>query len=349
MRFLVAVLVLLAFLVGGTFALGRVVGVGPFALGASSSSLYILIARGGEEGTAREVEVIDLATGGRRVFDLETRGIELALSADRRTLYAGSDRGVILELDALRGTRIGGLQVGTSGDVQRIVPTPDGKSLVAVATSGLEATVSVIDLGTGRERGSIGIGRVAVGTAMIKGDALLLATADRGGVDSIIEIGLDPPAIRRQILVATTRRGTLQTSAPVFAVTSDAKFLTLSPYALRMYEVDVEGARVRDVDLAGTFTRALVGPGFDGDLALSSDGSVIHACLGLTRGARYRITRDDLSAERVADACGHFVRTADGTLALGLRTRPELQLLDQRSGALRRSLALAGIPVRLVN
>lgn len=349
MKIALSLLLALALLAGGAFALGRVAGVGPFALGAPASSLYILIARGGEEGTAREVEVIDLASGQRHVFDLETRGVELALSPDRRTLYAGSDRGVILELDARRGTRIGGLQLSTSGDVQRIVLTPDGRSLVAVTAAGLDSTVSVIDLGTGRERGSVGIGRVTVGTALLKGDALLIATSDRAGMDSIIEVGLDPPTLRRQILVSTTRRGTLQTAAPIFAVAPDATFVTLSPYALRLFEVDGEGARRRDVDLAAGFARGTVGPGFDGDMALSSDGSVIHACLGLTRAARYRIRREELTAERVADTCGRFLRAADGTLLLALRAKPELQLLDPQSGALRRSLPLAGLPVRLVN
>lgn len=348
MRVVLWLLAALALFVGGTFALGRVGGVGPFALGVPGSSVFVLIARGSEENAAREVEVIDLASGQRQVFDLPTRGLELALSPDRRTLYAGSDRGVILELDAARGTRIGGLQLATAGEVQRLIATPDGRSLVAVTTAGLDSSVSVIDLGTGRERSSLGIGRVIVGTALLRGDALLLATSDRAGADGIVEVGLDPPTLRRQIPVSISLRGSLQTAPPTIAVAPDATLLMLSPYALRLFEVNGEGVRRRDLDLAAGFTRATGGPSLDGDVALSSDGRVIHACLGLNRAARYRIGREELAAERVADTCGRFVRTADGTLLLGLRAKPELHLLDQRSGALRRSLPLVGIPVRLV-
>src|SRR5436853_185046 len=64
----------------GLYALGRAANVGPFAPGVPTSWLFAAISRSGEVGDAREIEVIDLATGDRQLFTLDDRALDIALS-----------------------------------------------------------------------------------------------------------------------------------------------------------------------------------------------------------------------------------------------------------------------------
>lgn len=349
-RLLIAAGAVIALGLGALLALGRVVGVGPLAEGAPGSWLYVLIARGGDELTAREVEAIDLATGQRRIFDVGGRAMEIALSADRRTLFAGSERGTVFELDATRGSPLIPLQLSVNADVQRIVPTPDGKRLAAILYAGTEGTVSVTDLATARERGAISIGRSLVGGATLRGDVLLVGTGDRNGADSLVEIGLDPPNVIRQSPLATARRNVLQTAGPALTQSSNGKLVALSPFSLRLLELEGTQAK-REVDLSAIFPRGIFASGFDGEVALAADGSVAHICLGsATRGVRLRASLGEQpAADRISEVCGRLLRLADGTVALAIRGKPELHLLDPVTGEVRRILALAGIPVRLAN
>ena len=358
MKKLLASAALLLVLAGaGLFAVGRLLGVGPFALGAPSSWLYLAVARGGPEGEARAIEVIDAATGERRIFELDERAFDLALSPDRRTLYAGSAGGRILELDATRGTPLGDLRLSTSGEVRRLVALPDGRRLVAVSAVALESIVTVVDLASRRETGSLELGLRIAGRPLVRGAELLLPTADRAGIDTLLTVSLEPLRVREEARLSgseETRLFTVQTAPAQVALRPDGAVVVLSPFRLRISVLGREGESRRDVDLSRLYfagrTPTTLGLGFDGDLELSLDGSAIHACVGSgVRAERYRLGFADLEPQRVGGECGRLQHGVDGTIYLAVRGRPELKLVDPSTGAVRRTLPLTGYPQRLVN
>src|SRR5918995_1245328 len=79
----------------------RAIGLGTRA--APESQLYVAISRSDDETAAREIEVIDTASGERSLFDVGTKITALALAPDRRTLYVGADDGRLLLIDPTNG------------------------------------------------------------------------------------------------------------------------------------------------------------------------------------------------------------------------------------------------------
>lgn len=332
---------------GAIVVLGRVYGVGPLATGAPPTTLYVAIARG-EESRALEIEVLDLATGERQLLAPGRRVIALALSPDRRSLFIGSEGGTILELDAVRWSVLRELRLSSSGEVQRLVALPDGK-LLAITVQVLESVLATVDLGRGQEVARLELGRRLVGKPALAGDRVIVPVADRAGTDVLLEIALDPLRIARETPLFAAGAGALQTVAPAAVRAPDGAVVALSPFSLKLavFPPREPGAR-RDLDLARLFFVARP-VGFQGDLELSVEGSVVHACVGGSLlGERYRIALGDLAAKRSGSECGTFARGADGTLYLGVRGRPELRILDGESGETRRTLPLAGLPLRLV-
>ncbi len=345
----VAGLVLVA--AAGLFALGKSVGVGPFAPGAAASWLYVAISRGGEDGDARDIEIIDFATGERQVLALDDRAFDIALSPDRRTLYVGSTNGRIMLLDAVRGTPLGGLKLATTGEVRRLLPLPDGQRLIAITTVVLDVSATLVDLTTGKEKGTIPMGNRLVGRAGMAGAEPLLSVAERGSAELIVTLSLDPFRVREETQIsASPFRGVPRTAAAAMLVASDGSIVALSPFSLRLVVLapGFTDRRSADVPRGGGGSVGPIVPGFDGDLAISTDRAVIHFCLGTgQRADRFRADWDTLTMTRVGGDCGRYARLADGSLYLAVRGKPQLDVLDPATGAVIRSLALAGYPQRL--
>ncbi len=347
MKLLAAAIGAVVLVAAGIVVLGRVYALGPLAPGAPPSWVYVAIARS-EDGASREIEVIDVAGGGRQVFSVDRRVFDLALSPDRRSLYLGSQDGVIVELDAVRGVFLRELRVSAPGDVLRLLPLPDGRRLAALTLQTLDSSLSLVDLGSGRETGRVELGRRIVGRFVTSGDRLLVPAGDRGGTDSLLELTLDPLRLDRETMLFSSSRGVLQTSAPTAARTKDGVVAVLSPFSLRIAVLTAgDVMQRRDVDLGAIFFAARP-TGFQGDVDFSTDGAVLHVCLGGNiLGERYRVPLPEAVPARSGSECGGFVHAADGTLYLGVRAKPELRIIDGRSGETRRVLPLAGIPVRL--
>ncbi len=333
------------------FALGRAAGVGPFAPGAPPSWIYLAISRSGEDGDARDVEVIDLKEGERQVFSLDERAFDIALSKDRRTLYVGSTNGRILELDALRGAPLGEIKLATSGEVRRLVVLPDGSRLVAITTVVLDASASLVDLGVRRETATLALGNRIIGRSLARPDPLL-SVADRGSTEQLLTLSLDPFRVREEVLLSSAPpRGIPRTAAASILAAPDGSVVALSPFSLRLSVFSPNLGERRSADVrpgsGATGGAIFVVPGFDGDLALSGDGRVIHFCLGTgQRADRFRADWDGLQLTRVGGECGKYARLADGGLYLAVRGRPELKVLDAATGEVKRTLALAGYPQR---
>lgn len=337
---------------GALFALGRAAGVGPFAPGAPPSFLYLAISRSGEDGDAREVEVIDLSTGERQLFALDDRAFDIALSRDRRTLYVGASNGRIFKLDSVRGVWLGEIRLSTPGEVRRLVVLPDGSSLVAITTVVLDSSATLVDLTTGREKATLPLGNRIVGRSVARPD-VILSVADRAGTEQLLTLSLDPFRVREETLLGTTTRsGVARTAAAALAIAPDGSVLALSPFSLRLTVlapnlVDRRGA---DVTLTpGTSGGGIfVIPGFDGDVEVAGDGRTIHFCVGTgQRAFRFRAGHRTLETARTGTECGKFARLADGSVYLAVRGKAEVKVIDPASGEVRRTLPLAGFAQRV--
>ena len=336
----------------GLFALGRTVGVGPFAPGAPPSWIYVAISRSGEDGDARDIERIDFATGDRDIFALDDRAFDIALSRDRRTLYIGSTNGRIFELDALRGTVLSVIKLGASGEVRRIIVLPDGGRLLAVTTVVLDSSASLVDLGTGREKATLALGNRIIGRSVARPDPLL-SVADRGSTEQLITLSLDPFRVREETLLSSAPlRGIPRTAAAAILAAPDGAVVALSPFSLRLTVLSADLSDRRGVDVrlesAPSGSGISVVPGFDGDLALSADGGTIHFCLGTgQRADRFRADIQGLKLTRVGGECGRYARLGDGSLYLAVRGKAQLAALDPATGSVKRTLDLAGYPQRV--
>lgn len=345
----IAVVVVLALAAGALFALGRTLGVGPFALGSPASWVYLAIARNGEDGDARDIEVIDLATGDRQLFALDDRAFDIALSRDRRTLYVGSTNGRILELDALRGTVLGEIKLTTSGEVRRLLVLPGGSRMIATSTVVLDASASLVDLELRREKATLALGNRLIGRSVARGQEPLLSVADRGTTEQLLTLSLEPFRVREETLLSSAPvRGIPRTAAATLLGAPDGSLLALSPFSLRLTVLSPGFSDRRGVDLPASGPSGIsVVPGLDGDIVLSADRRVVHLCAGTgQRASRFRADWDRLELTAVGNECGKFVRLGDGTLYLAVRGRAELRQLDPATGQVKRTLALAGYPQR---
>lgn len=345
--------VVLLLLLGALFALGRTLGVGPFAPGAPDSWIYVAISRQAPESDARDVEVIDFATGERQIFALEaTRIFDLALSRDRRTLYLGSTNGTIHELDSRRGAALGEIRLESSGEVRRLVVLPETARLVAVVIQGLESTAKLVDLGTRREIASLSLGTRLVGPSLGRAD-VLLSVSDRASTEQLLALGLDPFRVREEVLLASSSARISRTAAPTLVAAPDGSVVALSPFSLRLAVLSSSLAERRSVELRTTIGLTsggvtVLGQGADGDVVVSSDGRVVHFCLGTAqRSERFTSAWDSLAPVRVGTECGRFARLADGSIYLAVRGRAELRELNGATGEVTRTLVLAGYAQRV--
>lgn len=344
--------VALLLVLGALFALGRAVGVGPFAPGAPASWVYVAISRQAPESDARDIEVLDFATGERQIFALEgVRIFDLALSRDRRTLYVGSTNGTILELDARRGAVLGEIRLDSSGEVRRLLVATSAR-LVAVTLQGVESTAKLVDLGTRREIASLALGTRLVGPSLARAD-VLLSVSDRATTEQLLTLGLDPFRVREEVLLVSSAARAARTAAAALAAAPDGSVVALSPFSLRLAVLSGTLAERRGTDVRTTIGTSsggvtVLGPGADGDVAVSADGRVVQLCVGTAqRAERFIADWDSLGTVRVGTECGRYARLADGALYLAVRGRAELKELDPLTGAVKRTLDLAGYAQRV--
>jgi hypothetical protein len=346
-----AVTVVAVLIVAGLlYGIGRVAGVGPFAPGVPASWLFLAISRGGEEGDAREIEVIDLVTGERPpLFPLDDRAFDLALSRDRRTLYVGTTNARVFELDAQRGVFLGEIKLAGGGDVRRLLVLPDGGRLLAVVAGATDASAALVDLGARRETGRLSLGNRIIGQS-VAGRDVVLATSDRGRVEQLLTLDLDPLRVRDELILSSLDVPSApRTAAPSLRLARDGSIVALSPFALRLTAVAIGSGERRSADIPTSGIRAGAPfPGFDADLTLANGDAVVHFCVGTSqRAERFVAPRETLRGERVGTECGRYASLRDGSVYLAVRGKPELRELDPTTGVSRRTLALAGFAQRV--
>jgi len=82
--------------------------------------------------------------------------------------------------------------------------------------------------------------------------------------------------------------------------------------------------------------------------AASTDGSAIQVCVGNSRSARrYSVAVADLAVTEWGGECGQMAHGHGDTVLIAARGGATLVVIDEHSGAVRRTLALAGIPTQL--
>ncbi len=339
----VAVVVVLV-LVAGAAAI--TLGVGPFARAASGSVVYVAISRSTDELDAREIEAIDLAAGTRELFDAGGRITALVVSADRRSLYVGLDGGRVAFLDATTGTRFA--EVDLHGPtITSLVPTPDGRTLYAITATNVQSSVVPIDL-DGRKAGDPLLLPAGAGTAVLRGDALIVAIADPRSLQ-VIFVSTSKRSVTERLILP---RGSL--AAPLVLRVSDARtaVVVFDPSgfgggSIRVYLVS-DATHWEDVALPAPF-----GIGTQrGQPVVSgaaSTAGAVHVCVPGGTGARRYIVTPDRKSTVAGTECGAMTSGSGGAdILLARRDPAQLLALDPITGKVTRTLPLAGVPARLV-
>jgi outer membrane protein assembly factor BamB len=326
-------------------AVAFVLGLGPLTRPAAASSVvFVAISRSSDESDAHEIEAIDLDAGTRQLFDAGDRITALALSADRRSLYAGLDGGKIVMLDATTGTQFGRVDLG-GPNIVSLVPTSDGKTLFAVTVTNLRSTVVPVDLATKKAADPI-VFPATAGAAVIRGDVLIVPFGDAQRL-VIAFIGVNT----RTVSLLPLPRGSLL--APVAFRISDARTgiaaydggLGAGATGLRVYVV-TDQLHWTDVSLQAPFPQGQnrqIGIGLQ---AVAAADGTVHICsIGGTVARRY-VVGTDLRSMSVGTDCGPL--SGGDRILMASRDPAQLLVLDGDTGKTLRTLPLAGVPARLV-
>jgi hypothetical protein len=330
-------------------AIAYLVGVGPLAPPtASRSVVFVAISRSSDEADAREIEAIDLTAGTRKLFDAGGRITAMALSTDRRSLYVGLDGGKIVLLDATTGSQFGAIDVGGPGVVS-LAPTPDGRTLFAVAVTNISSSVVPIDLTTKKALDPITFTSIMAGPAVVAGDALVVPLGDARGLQlAFIDVNT------RAVMSRTTLpRGSLVPPLAFRITGTRAGILAFDPGftgglpGLRVY-VLADHTQWSEIALQAPFPPGLgqgrpIGIGLQA--AATADGT-IHVCAAAGPGARRYVIGTDLKGASAGSDCGPLV--GGDQVLMAKRDPAQLLVLDGRSGKTVRTLPLAGVPARLV-
>jgi hypothetical protein len=344
-RIVIAVVVL-ALLAGGALLVARSAGLGPFAA-ASASRVYVAISRSDDETDAREIEVIDVATGERDLFTVTGHITALAVARDHRTLFVGTSDGRVLLLDPSRGSLFRTLAV--RGPVFHLLPLDDPARLAVVTSAGL----ALWDVIATRELGTLAIDGTPVGRPALRASEVLVPVSDaQAQMNALVVATLEPLSASRWGVTRIV--GRMPSGVPQVIVNVEGQ-----PVFLAQFDPAIGGARLQIGALDQPRPRELVlaaSTSSDGrplrgllqvqsSLGLGRDG-VVHACIGNADVAtRYRLARGAEAPERVGSECGQFVVAADGTAYLAVRGKPQLAVLSSETGKVVRGLPLPGIAV----
>jgi hypothetical protein len=343
MRRVVLAAAVLAIVVVAALIGARAVGLGTRA--APESRLYVAISRSDDETAAREIEVIDTASGERSLIDVGTRITALALAPDRRTLYVGADDGRLLFVDPTNGAIYAHVLTRRASWIL----TPPGRDdviLVGADERGISLTrVNVTDR---REAKSILITGAAPGRPSLRGGEVLLPYVI--GRDN--SLGLyDSVSLARSVASLVARVvGRQALGLPQVQLTPQGSAAYLaqwdsSPAAVRLV-TGVAGETKPQELLLGVTSPSDATPlrglrEIQSSLASAADGA-LHVCVGNAEyAARYVVGAEQ---RLVGSECGQFARVVD-RLYLAVRGKPRVAVIDAASGRILRDLLLPGIPV----
>lgn len=329
------------------------VGLGPLARPLPAGTVFVAISRNDDESDAREIEVIDLAGGARQLFAVDGRITAMTLSADRRSLYVALEGPKLVLLDARTGASFGRIDLEGPPTTQLVIGS-DGRPY-AIAVSVLDGvTVTPIDVDTKRTGRGIALGGgsgAAAGRPAVLPGALLIPVAEARTLQ-LIRVTLQPLADAGRTDIP--RSGGLP-GAPAALQLGGGTNAALAPY-----DAAVRGARLfvfgdpavrREKTLAfGSFSfnnpRGILD--IQAQAAASADGTAIQACVGNSRSARrYSVAVTDLAVTEVGADCGQMTHGDGDTVLIAARGSPRLIVIDEHTGTIRRTLALAGIPTQL--
>lgn len=319
-------------------------GVGPFVRAGSGATVYVAISRGTDESDAREIEAIDLAAGTRELFDAGGKITSLAVSADRRSLYVALDGGRVVFLDATTGTRFAEIDL-PGVTITSLLPSADGRVLYAITVTNVQSSVVPIDL-DGRKVGDPLVLPAGAGTAVLRGDALIVALADPRSIQ-VIFISTSKHSVTSRLILP---RGSL--AAPLVLRVSDSRTAVVAfdpsgAGSIRVYLVS-DATQWEDIVLPIPFG---IGTqrGQPVVFAAASMAGAVHVCVPGGPGARRYIVTPDRRSATAGTECGPMTSGAGGAdILLARRDPAQLLALDPTTGKPTRTLPLTGVPARLV-
>ena len=310
---------------------------------APASRLYVAISRSDDETAAHEIEVIDTASGERRLLDIGLRISALALSPDRRTLYVATDDGRVLLHDPNTGGFIAEIRTRR---LTTLLPIGDDLYGVSGGREGSGAAVR-IDVKARREVAATAVPGLAGRPAYAAG-TLYVPYVD-GARNALARLSV--PSLE----TLETRVPNLVLGRTVFGA-AHAHVLSDGALAyLGQWDSQRAGARLTVMSGDAPVSEVVLPvtqPGSERPLrgllevqsALTSGPSrAIHACVGNAEIAARYVVRGS-AAERVGSECGAYIRAED-RLYLAVRGKGRVAVIDPASGRATRDLLLPGIPV----
>ncbi len=325
--------------------------VGPGTQPAPASRLYVAISRSDDESAAREIEVIDTASGERSLIDIGARISALTLSPDRKTLFVGLDDGLLLLVDPVNGVRYGEIR---SRRASWILPLGTTEVLL-VGSSPTGGAIAKVDV-PGRREIAVAEIEALPGQPVIRGGELLVPVVVRNDTRAA-SVGPNALAVYSTATLARSASslvaymtGRVAHGHPIAHLMRSQSVVYLAqwdsgPGAARLL-LGVSGeAQPREVLVAVTTPgteRPLRGLAtVQSSLASTPDG-VLHVCTGSAElAARYIVTE---TARLVGSECGQLVSAAE-RVYLAVRGKPRVAVIDAVSGRALRDLLLPGIPV----
>ncbi len=340
--------VMLVAVVLAVVVLGLVLGARSVELGARAvpeSRLYVAISRSDDETAAREIEVIDTASGERSLFDVGARITALTLSNDRRTLYVGTEDGRLLLVEPTSGATYAAIPTRRAS---WILAPPGRDEVILVGSDPSGFSVTRVDVVNRREVKSVLFSGAVAGRPAISGGELLIPYV----VPRENSLGRhDLVSLDRKVASQVRRiTGRLALGLPQVHLTSGGSAAYLSQWDSSLAAV-VLLTGVADEPTARELLLGVTSPGNDrllrgllevqSSITSATDGA-LHICVGNADfAARYVVGAEQ---RMVGSECGQLARVAD-RVYLAVRGKPRIAVIDATSGRIVRDLLLPGIPV----
>lgn len=324
---------------------------GPGTQPAPASRLYVAISRSDDESAAREIEVIDTASGERSLFDVGGRISALTLAPDRKTLYVGLDDGLLLLVDPQSGVRYGEIR---SRRASWILPL-GASEILLVGSSPTGGAIAKVDI-PGRREVAVAEIDALPGQPVVRGSELLIPVVARNDTrtaslgPNVLAVYSTATLSRSGSILVAQMAGRVALGHPIAHLAPSRGVAYLAqwdsgPAAARLF-IDVAGeSQPREVRVSVTTPgteRPLRGlAAVQSSLASTADG-LLHVCTGSAQLAARYLVGD--AARLVGSECGQLVRVED-RLYLAVRGKPRVAVIDGSSGRSLRDLLLPGIPV----
>ena len=184
---------------------------------AAHSKVFVAFSRSLDPADARAIEIIDLDTGERSVFDVGDGPITaLALSRDRRSLYVAIGSGKVLLLDATTGSRFGIVDLGEVS-IASLAPSEDDQTRIAFSRTNAEAVVVPISVATRTAGPPLRLSPTAA-PPVIRGDAIVVAFRDAAGLE-VAYLDVVTLVERSRLTIPAHTLGPFEASAPLVRLT----------------------------------------------------------------------------------------------------------------------------------